>query len=80
MLEIATRLARSSPKILVSSPHPISHVRMIKFSPLCQVTYRDALWMDKKQQQLQKHHAFWTLNNTRFQKASVDFHEAGSFG
>ncbi|KAJ3393090.1 hypothetical protein HDU84_002767 [Entophlyctis sp. JEL0112] len=65
----------ASPVVLASSPHPTSHIRLLKYSyPSPSAVSQYAKEYHKSRMDLQlMHHNFWVVNNDRFEKAKENF-------
>lgn len=64
-------------KQLVSSPHPISQIRLIRYTHFADslVDPQEKAWRAREEQLQLKHHYFWADNNTRFHSEKTDFEE-----
>ncbi|KAJ3150223.1 Apoptogenic protein 1, mitochondrial [Geranomyces variabilis] len=69
----AASLAKAA--LLVSSPHPTSHIRLLRFQepPEGGLTPVEREWRAHREAVQRWHHDFWTENNTHFQREKAEF-------
>jgi hypothetical protein len=60
------------PALLVSSPHPTSHIRHIKLAS-SNVDEKDRIYISFRQSLLQRHHKYWEEHNRKFEVEKHEF-------
>ncbi|KAI9347941.1 hypothetical protein DFJ73DRAFT_835896 [Zopfochytrium polystomum] len=73
---LARRVARLVPPLEVSSPHPLSAIRMIRH-PSSNEPRSDAMreWQRRREQVQEMHHKFWAGNNADFIASKTSFEQ-----
>ncbi|KAJ3011399.1 hypothetical protein HKX48_006856 [Thoreauomyces humboldtii] len=62
--------------LLVSSPHPVSHIRLIRYRSDPSLSSAERAWHAHRENVQLWHHEFWTDNNTHFQNEKAAFEAA----
>ncbi|KND04898.1 uncharacterized protein SPPG_08856 [Spizellomyces punctatus DAOM BR117] len=63
-----------SSSLLVSSPHPVSHIRLLRFKEeIDSLPDVERSWQRHREHVQQWHHEFWESNNKHFQDAKLSF-------
>ncbi|KAI8915708.1 hypothetical protein EDD86DRAFT_221505 [Gorgonomyces haynaldii] len=60
---------------LVSQPHPLSNMRMIRAAPGTFLSAEEQHWLTIRQSQILEHHEFWKQNNIKFESQKQAFME-----
>ncbi|KAJ3326113.1 hypothetical protein HDU76_013003 [Blyttiomyces sp. JEL0837] len=60
----------------VSSPHPVSQIRLVRFTNVpADETTTDRVFRTRRENTQLMHHEFWSKNNRDFQQAKTEFEE-----
>ncbi|KAJ2496952.1 hypothetical protein GGH96_005466 [Coemansia sp. RSA 1972] len=60
-------------QFLVGAPHPVSNIRPIAFYIASDETPHEHLYRLMREEAAHRDHAFWTDNNTRFERGRIEF-------
>ncbi|KAI8822182.1 uncharacterized protein EV422DRAFT_525973 [Fimicolochytrium jonesii] len=72
---VASGANAARPEMLVSSPHPISHIRLIRFPATSDSTLPalEVAFLRRREAAQMWNHEFWTENNLHFQREKADY-------
>ncbi|TPX61020.1 hypothetical protein CcCBS67573_g08955 [Chytriomyces confervae] len=71
----AASSTRTAPLLMVSSPHPQSAIRLVRFNPVSKEMPQTQLYNRQRAAIQQMHHSFWAANNSHFEAQMAAFEQ-----